>query len=86
MKSDFPYASFVIGGLKIMGSLELKVLSEAEMERLHRSTLELLENPGVRINHEGIMEMLARAGAEIKRTDRDGEIEVISDGGKWWVK
>lgn len=33
-----------------------------------------------------ILDMLRTKGVRILRTDKDGEIEVVSDGSKWWVK
>jgi competence protein ComEC len=33
-----------------------------------------------------ILEMLTKVGARVLRTDTNGEIEVVSDGVKWWVK
>ncbi len=36
--------------------------------------------------HKETLEELKNAGAEIKRTDKDGTIEVVSDCKTWWVK
>ncbi len=33
-----------------------------------------------------VLERLRNLGIKIKRTDLDGEIEVISDGKRWWLK
>jgi len=52
---------------------KLAVISVGENNRYghpHKETLEELEN----------------AGAEIKRTDRDGTVEVVSDCKSWWVE
>lgn len=35
--------------------------------------------------HNEILEMLKRKGITTLRTDVDGEIEIVSDGKKWWV-
>ncbi len=32
------------------------------------------------------LELLNNVGSKILRTDRDGEIEIVSDGGSWWRK
>ena len=32
------------------------------------------------------LEALKAVGAKVMRTDSDGEVEVVSDGTKWWVK
>jgi competence protein ComEC len=32
------------------------------------------------------IEKIQTVGIEIKRTDKDGEIEVVSDGEKWWER
>ncbi len=37
-------------------------LSDDKIERIHRASISLLDNPGVRIEHEGICERLRRAG------------------------
>lgn len=36
--------------------------------------------------HTETLEELKNAGVEIKRTDRDGTIEVVSDCRRWWVR
>lgn len=36
--------------------------------------------------HEEIIKILRDKAISILRTDQDGEIEIISDGEKWWVK
>ncbi len=36
--------------------------------------------------HQETLEKLVNAGAEIKRTDQDGTVEVISDCKTWWVR
>jgi len=36
--------------------------------------------------HKETLEELESAGVEVKRTDRDGTIEVVSDCKTWWVK
>jgi len=33
-----------------------------------------------------LVDRLEKAGIKVKRTDEDGEIEIVSDGKKWWVK
>ena len=36
--------------------------------------------------HKEVLEMLATYGLKVFRTDRDGDVEVITDGEKWWFK
>lgn len=36
--------------------------------------------------YQGTLEELRNVGAKIKRTDRDGTIEVVSDCKSWWLK
>lgn len=36
--------------------------------------------------HQEILQMLADFGVKVFRTDRDGNIEVVSDGKKWFIK
>lgn len=35
--------------------------------------------------HEEVLEMLGEANVKVLRTDIEGEIEIVSDGKKWWV-
>lgn len=43
------------------------VLTQAEIERIHKASLQVLSRVGVRIYHEGILERLAAAGARVDR-------------------
>ncbi|MEW6265115.1 MAG: trimethylamine methyltransferase family protein [Thermodesulfobacteriota bacterium] len=43
----------------------IRFISEEAMEKLHRKSLELLENVGVEIQHEAVLTRLARAGAKV---------------------
>jgi competence protein ComEC len=36
--------------------------------------------------HKEVLEMLKSYGLRIKRTDLDGNVEVVTDGKTWWVK
>ncbi len=45
--------------------LNLSVFSQKEMETIHELSLEYLQNHGFHLNHEGGIEILAAAGAEI---------------------
>lgn len=36
--------------------------------------------------HQEVLDMLENYGIRIFRTDRDGNVEVISDGKSWWLK
>lgn len=35
--------------------------------------------------HEEVMKLLGSLGARVMRTDLEGEVEVVSDGHRWWV-
>lgn len=48
-----------------MGQMLLRVLSDAEIEKLHEKTLELLDTVGARVAHEEALGRLARAGARV---------------------
>ena len=48
-----------------MSELVLRALSDAEVERLHKTTLELFEKVGVYIGHEEAIRLLKRAGARV---------------------
>jgi trimethylamine--corrinoid protein Co-methyltransferase len=49
-----------------MGTLSLRVLSDAEIERMHQETLEVLAKVGAKITHEEALQRLARAGAHVE--------------------
>jgi len=36
--------------------------------------------------HKEVLELLERYGLDVYRTDQDGNIEVVTDGKKWWLK
>ena len=36
--------------------------------------------------HKEVLDMLSQNNVKVLRTDQDGEIEVVSDGEKWWIK
>jgi beta-lactamase superfamily II metal-dependent hydrolase len=36
--------------------------------------------------HREVLNLLGEYGIRIKRTDEDGDVEVISDGKSWWIK
>ena len=48
----------------------LRVLSEEQIAELHSATLEVLERTGVRLTHPKAREVLAGAGARIRRRAR----------------
>jgi len=50
-----------------MGRASLNLLSKDELDRIHNSTLEILEKPGLIIPSEGALEILERAGANVNR-------------------
>jgi trimethylamine--corrinoid protein Co-methyltransferase len=49
-----------------MGILSLRVLSDAEIERIHQKTLDVLANVGAKITHEEALQRLAGAGARVE--------------------
>jgi competence protein ComEC len=36
--------------------------------------------------HKEILDLLKEYGIQTKRTDKDGNVEIISDGKSWWIK
>ena len=36
--------------------------------------------------HKEILNLLKEYGIQTKRTDEDGDVEVVSDGNSWWIK
>ena len=48
-----------------MGRMSLRVLSDAEIEKVHEKTLEVFEKVGVKITHDETLGKLKRAGARV---------------------
>jgi len=48
-----------------MGKASLNLLSKDELDQIHNSTLEILENPGLIIPSKRVLEILERAGANV---------------------
>jgi trimethylamine---corrinoid protein Co-methyltransferase len=53
-----------------MGMMDLKVMSDADIERFHQKTLEVLENVGIKIAHDEALKKLAKAGAKVNETSQ----------------
>ena len=51
-----------------MGKLEIKVLSDNEIELMHRRTLDVFEKVGFRITHDEAIKKFAKAGAKVDKT------------------
>ena len=49
-----------------MSKMVLRVLSDAEIERLHEKSLEVLQTTGVKITHKEALARLKRAGAKVE--------------------
>lgn len=43
-----------------------RLLSDEQIEEMHRTSLEILETVGVRVNHEGAVQILRDAGCQVK--------------------
>jgi trimethylamine--corrinoid protein Co-methyltransferase len=48
-----------------MAVAQISILSRSEMDKVHQKTLEILENPGVRVRSEVALKVLERGGAKI---------------------
>ena len=48
-----------------MGKMVLRVLSDAEIEKIHEKTLEVFEAVGIRVAHEEALRKLKKAGAKV---------------------
>ena len=53
-----------------MPELCLKVLTQHQIEQIHRTTLQVLEKTGVKVCLPRAVEMLKKAGAEVEEPDR----------------
>ena len=65
-----------------------KTSSDEKFLQLVKPELAVISVGENRFGHpnEEVLERLTAAGARIKRTDQQGEIEVVSDGKSWWTK
>ena len=53
-----------------MGSMQLSVLSESEIAKLHQQTLEVFEKVGVKIADDQTLKQFAKAGAKVDQTSQ----------------
>ena len=53
-------------GFKSQCIPEYRLLNHAQIEELHRATLEVLETVGVKVHHEQALELLRTAGCRVK--------------------
>ncbi len=53
-----------------MAVAQISILSEGDIESVHGKTIEILDNPGIMVRSERVLDMLERAGA---RTDRKAQ-------------
>ena len=53
-----------------MGIMQLKVLSDAEVEKLHQKSLEVFEKVGIKITHPEALKKLRKAGAKVEETSQ----------------
>jgi trimethylamine--corrinoid protein Co-methyltransferase len=54
-----------------MAGINVKILSEREIQSIHDAALSILRDTGIMVHHDGALKLLAQAGA---RVDRDGRI------------
>ncbi len=57
-----------------MGNMQLSVLCEAEIEKLHKQTLEVFEKVGIKVTHEEALRKLKRAGARVDESTQIARI------------
>lgn len=48
-----------------MKDLKLEVLSRSDMDKIHETTLRVLDNPGIMVNHEGARRIFKDAGCDV---------------------
>ena len=48
-----------------MGLMQLRVMSEAEIEKFHQKTLEVFEKVGIKVTHDETLKKLGKAGAKV---------------------
>ncbi len=57
-----------------MGNMQLSVLCEAEIEKLHKQTLEVFEKVGIKVTHEEALRKLKQAGARVDESTQIARI------------
>lgn len=50
-----------------MAGIQVKILSEKEIQDIHEAALLILRDAGVVVHHEGVLKLLAEAGAQVER-------------------
>lgn len=74
-----------------MANIRIQVLSEEEIRNLHDATLTILRDPGVRIHHPGVLDLLAEHGAPVDRASQVARfpeglvMESVRSAGKQYV-
>jgi trimethylamine--corrinoid protein Co-methyltransferase len=53
-----------------MGRARLRILTDSEIEAIHAATMEVLQEVGVRVYHEGVLKHLAGLGVEINEREK----------------
>ena len=59
-----------------MASIHVKILSDAEIQTIHNAGLSVLKKTGIMIHHDGILKLVAEAGAKV---DKDSKIAHLSE-------
>ena len=60
----------MVTGSKIMARIDVKILSEKEMQAIHDGTMKILRDTGVMVHHTEALDLLARAGANVDKDSR----------------
>ena len=53
-----------------MATIQVKLLSEREIRDIHDASIEILQDTGVMVHHEEILQLLGEAGARVGQDDR----------------
>ena len=48
-----------------MENLQLNTLNDEDVQKIHKATLEVLMNPGIRVEHEGALKVFKENGCEV---------------------
>jgi len=63
-------------GIRPLGGRTVKVLSREEIRKVHQAVLEVLKDPGVRIEHDEALDLFKRGGADVDSEKKIAHIPV----------
>lgn len=74
-----------------MAKIDVRVLSDQEIQSIHDTALVILRNTGVRVRHDGMLKLLAESGARVEFSSQIARLpeaivmDCISRAGKKYI-